>query len=99
LWREKAFELMLDGSVVAGQFDRVVIGHDAGGRPVNATILDFKSNRIESDDALHRTATAAGYRDQLGLYATALQRILGPSLTHIAQALLFTRAGRVVVLN
>jgi ATP-dependent helicase/nuclease subunit A len=97
LWREKAFELMLDGSVVAGQFDRVVIGHDAGGRPVDATILDFKSNRIESDDALHRTA--AGYRDQLGLYATALRRILGPSLTHIAQALLFTRAGRVVVLN
>jgi ATP-dependent helicase/nuclease subunit A len=97
LWREKPFELTLDGGVVAGQFDRVVIEHDAGGRPVAATILDFKSNRVEGDDALQRTA--ANYRDQLALYATALRRILGPSVMRVTTALLFTRAGRVVVLD
>lgn len=97
LWREKPFELTLDGTLVAGQFDRAIIYHNALGLPVAATIMDFKSNRVESDDALHRTA--ANYHDQLALYATALRRILGPSLTQITTAILFTRVGRVVVLN
>ena len=96
LWREKPFELMVDGVALAGQFDRVVILCDARGNPTTASILDFKSNRIESDDALRQTADH--YREQLGLYAAALRRILGPGLGAVAQSLLFTRAGRVVIL-
>ena len=116
LWREKAFELLHEGQLLAGQFDRVVIEHAAetGGAssaspsrrrgappsiaatcPGNvrqATLLDFKSNRVESEAALHFTADK--YRNQMALYAAALRHILGPA--PIATCLVFTRVGRVV---
>jgi len=116
LWREKAFELLHEGQLLAGQFDRVVIEHAAetGGAssaspsrrrgvppsiaaicPGNVrqiTLLDFKSNRVESESALHFTADK--YRDQMALYAAALRHILGPA--PITTSLVFTRVGRVV---
>ena len=91
LWREKAFELLREGELLAGQFDRVEI-HRQDGRIRQVALFDFKSNRVEHDAALLRAAEQ--YREQMGLYAHALRRILGP--VHITTSLIFTRAGRVV---
>ncbi|MFZ4394752.1 MAG: UvrD-helicase domain-containing protein [Kiritimatiellia bacterium] len=91
LWREKAFELLREGELLAGQFDRVVI-HRQDGRIRQVALFDFKSNRVEHDAALLRAA--GKYREQMGLYAQALRRILGP--VAITTSLIFTRAGRVV---
>ena len=92
LWREKAFELLLDGQLLAGQFDRVVIHRGLHSRVEQVSLFDFKSNRVESESALHFTAN--NYREQMALYAAALRRILGPA--PIATCLVFTRVGRVV---
>jgi len=143
LWREKAFELMHEGRLLAGQFDRVVIEYvpengSRGSSPSGSatfdpdnigvraslraaehitpdlpgrdgalstspaflrriqriSLLDFKSTRVESESAL--SFTAAGYREQMALYAAALRHILGPA--PLATRLVFTRVGRVVAL-
>ena len=94
LWREKPFELMHAGQLLAGQFDRVFFIRDAAGIAQQITLLDFKSNRVESEAALH--CTARKYHEQMALYAEALRYILGPA--PIATRLVFTRAGRVVEL-
>ena len=91
LWREKAFELLREGELLAGQFDRVEI-HRQDGRIRQVALFDFKSNRVEHDAALQRAA--GQYREQMGLYAQALRRILGP--VSVTTSLIFTRAGRVV---
>ncbi|MDA0990804.1 MAG: PD-(D/E)XK nuclease family protein, partial [Verrucomicrobia bacterium] len=94
LWREKRFELMLeDGSWVRGIFDRVVITSDNDGRPQHAAIIDYKSNRVSTDEQLHKTAD--GYRAQLELYSRALAALLGIGTHAITQQLLFTRLPRV----
>ena len=91
LWREKAFELLYEGQLLAGQFDRVVIEY-AADKIARITLLDFKSNRVEGEAML--AFTVDRYRDQMALYAVALRRILGPA--PIAADLVFTRVGRVV---
>lgn len=94
LWREKPFELLHQGKLLAGQFDRVVMERDCAGRATRATILDFKSNRVESDAALAKAA--AHYHEQMALYAAAMRHIIGD--IPVTTALLFTRAGRVAVI-
>jgi len=93
LWREKSFEVVLDARWVTGQFDRVTIVNDDAGRPVSAVILDYKSNRVESEEQFRETVKE--YRPQLALYSRALSRILKIPETRIARRLLFTRTGRI----
>jgi ATP-dependent exoDNAse (exonuclease V) beta subunit len=42
LWRERAFDVMIDGSLVSGVFDRVIVRLSGAGQPVEADIYDFK---------------------------------------------------------
>ncbi|MBN1672695.1 MAG: PD-(D/E)XK nuclease family protein [Kiritimatiellae bacterium] len=93
LWREKRFEIVNRDGWVTGAFDRVTIRRDAGGRPVQAEIMDFKSNRIATEQELDRAVRQ--YREQLLLYGQALAQILRLDRTAIETRILFTRAGRV----
>ena len=93
LWREKQFEIVLDGRWVTGAFDRVVICRDAGGKPVRAVIIDYKSNRICQEPEF--AAVADGYRPQLELYGRALSGMLHIPEGSIDKKLIFTRAARV----
>jgi len=90
LWREKHFEIVLDGALVSGQFDRVLIVEDKAGRPVKASVLDYKSNRIATDVEFDRTVSH--YREQMALYGRALSVILHLPPEAIRLQLLFTRA-------
>jgi ATP-dependent helicase/nuclease subunit A len=93
LWREKHFEIVLEDQWITGVFDRVTISRDQGGRPLRATILDFKSNEITDDAEL--ASTAERYRPQLLLYGRALSRMLQVDSPQVALQLLFTCAGKV----
>ena len=43
VWRERSFDVMIQGSWVSGIFDRVVVERDETGGAVSAVIYDFKT--------------------------------------------------------
>ena len=96
LWREKHFEIVLEDQWITGVFDRVTIALESDGKPLRATILDFKSNEITDDTELANTAEY--YRPQLLLYGKALSRLLGLDPSQFKLQLLFTCAGKVCTL-
>lgn len=70
LWRERAFEVVLDGMWLSGVFDRVVIVTTPTGTPKSAWVYDFKT-----DEAVR----GAGERHsrQMNLYRRAAAQLLG----------------------
>jgi ATP-dependent helicase/nuclease subunit A len=96
VWREAPFNLLVKSNghkqLMSGRFDRLVVERDAAGRPVRATIIDFKSNRIASDQQV--LEAARGYAGQMRDYALAAAQLLGLSRERITATLLFTRSGR-----
>lgn len=96
LWREKHFEIVLEDQWITGVFDRVVITHGPDGKPLQATILDFKSYEIA--DGTELADTAEYYRPQLVLYGRALSRMLQIAPAQVTLQLLFTYSGKVFTL-
>jgi ATP-dependent exoDNAse (exonuclease V) beta subunit len=88
LWREKRFEVILDGEWVTGTFDRVIIWPD------RVLIVDFKTDAV-ADEAAAR-ARAEGYRPQLALYRRVASCLTGLGLESIRCVLVFSRPGVVV---
>ncbi len=77
VWRERAFEVVLDGAWVSGVFDRVVVGRSPG----RATVFDFKTG----------PATAvAPHAGQLGLYRRAAARLTGLPEAAVRVEVVFT---------
>ncbi len=101
VWREAPFSIIREtdgqGELMSGRFDRVVIEQDSTGKPVRATIVDYKSNRVENEAEMRRVA--AGYEPQMRDYAAAAAQILDLPPTAVSASLLFTRLARVVSLN
>lgn len=98
LWRELRFQIVLAGSEwVRGAFDRVVIHLDGAGRPTEAQIIDYKSDRVSGEAGF--AATAEGYRSQLTVYARAVAHMLSLPLVRIRLTLVFTRHQRVWTLT
>lgn len=63
LWRERAFEVLLEGRPASGVFDRVHVHLAEDGRPRSAEVFDFKTGGTEADHAaqmeVYRRAAAA----------------------------------------
>jgi len=60
VWRERAFEIVLDKVWLTGVFDRVVIERNATGGAVRASVLIFKTDRMDDrGDAVARTGGKA----------------------------------------
>jgi ATP-dependent helicase/nuclease subunit A len=89
VWRERTFELVENEFWYTGTFDRVVIRRDASGRPLSATIHDFKTDRLRND-ADHDRAVAR-YKPQLDTYRRAAALLIGLPLEKIAVNLVFTK--------
>jgi len=87
-WREKRFEILLNHEWLSGTFDRVVI------EPNRATIQDFKTDKVESAEAL--ATRVAGYTPQLHTYREVLSRMTGLSISAIRCQLFFTHRCEVV---
>ena len=87
VWRERAFELVIDGEFCSGVFDRVHLGENS------AVIIDFKTDRVDEDtidDAVKR------HQPQLDLYRRVLSRLTGIPEQAITCQLVFTRMARVM---
>lgn len=96
VWREAPFSLVREGKtgpeLISGRFDRVVVTRDASGNAVEALIVDYKSNRVEEESALAKTAE--GYAAQMRDYTDAVARLLQLDANRVKAILLFTRIGR-----
>jgi len=72
VWRERAFDVEVEGRSVSGIFDRVHIECGKDGRPASAKIYDFKTDKGNVD-------LRERYKDQLGAYIKAASLLLGIS--------------------
>ena len=88
LWRERSYELMIQGAWETGQFDRVVF-RVAGGR-LTAVIYDFKTNarRAGESEAQFATRLCETYAGQMRSYRNALAALTGIPLADIRARLL-----------
>ncbi len=95
LWRERRFQLVLDGTLHSGAFDRVEL-EPSGARAVRARVLDFKSERGPGGAQIE--VLVEHYRPQMSSYRRALAHLLGLPQTSVSAALVFADADRIVEL-
>lgn len=99
LWRERPFAVRRSAgrgpSLLRGYFDRVVVVR-RGGRVIAADVLDFKTDRVDADDAKALTARVEQYRLQLDAYREAAGVLLGLDAEDVSARLVFLEVGRVV---
>jgi hypothetical protein len=91
-WRERAFEVVIDGTWVTGVFDRVVIERDQAGHAVRATVFDFKTERVVGDADL--AAAVVRHAGQLNLYRRVAAVLTGLDVAAVACELVLTRLRR-----
>ncbi len=95
VWRERAFEVVLDGTWVSGILDRTVVCRDASGQAVSATVYDFKTDAaVPGADLAAESARHAG---QLNLYRRAVAALTGLPAESVSCEIVFTRLRRAVV--
>ena len=88
VWRERAFEVVLDGKLCSGVFDRVVL------RANYVEIVDFKTDRVQDEAEL--TVAVERHRSQLDWYRRVLMQMNGLAADQITCRLLFTHIQRLV---
>ncbi|MEC5126536.1 UvrD-helicase domain-containing protein [Verrucomicrobiales bacterium BCK34] len=91
LWREKNFEILLDGAWLSGTFDRVVLEPGKDGLPASATIIDFKTDQVDESSLAE---AAQKHRSQLKTYREVLSKMTGLPQESISTFLLFTRVAK-----
>ncbi|MBI3887261.1 MAG: UvrD-helicase domain-containing protein [Opitutae bacterium] len=89
VWRERAFEVVLDGAWVTGIFDRVLVRRGAEGRPERVLVVDFKTDRIEAGAGVG--AVQARYAAQLELYRRAAAVLAGVPVARVSCVLVLTK--------
>ena len=77
LWRERAFDVVLDEELISGVFDRVHLFAD------HAEIIDFKTDKAGED-------TVDQYQPQMQLYRSALAKLTGLEESAVRCSLVFT---------
>ena len=82
LWRERAFDVVVDNEMISGVFDRVHVFAD------RAEIIDFKSDRVGDKSSLEQAAEK--YAPQMVTYRQALAKLTGLTESAIRCSLLFT---------
>ncbi len=95
VWRERAFEVVLDGVWLTGVFDRVVVWKDAAGRSVKAWVIDFKTDRArEEEDAVRRVRER--HAVQLRIYRRVAAVLTGLPVAAVRSSLILSDHGLVV---
>ena len=89
VWRERAFEVVLDDAWVTGVFDRVIVRRDDQGRPVRVVVVDYKTDRIDS--ALGAGGILERYAAQMELYRRAAAMLAGVPLGCVSCNLVLTK--------
>jgi ATP-dependent helicase/nuclease subunit A len=84
LWREKAFDVVLNGQWISGVFDRVIIFRNDAGEARRAAIYDFKTDEGDIVET---------YRGQMSLYLKSLSFLIGLPEQEITSSLIAVRTG------
>ena len=92
VWRERPFEMVLEGAWVTGVFDRVIIESQANGRPIRARVIDFKTDRLIDADADERAIRR--HAPQLNLYRRAVAILTGLPVSAVTCELVLTGGPR-----
>tara|TARA_B100000929_G_scaffold175506_1_gene138931 strand:- start:276 stop:728 length:453 start_codon:yes stop_codon:yes gene_type:complete len=90
VWRERAFELVMEEEICSGVFDRVVV-HDG-----HAEVIDFKTDRVKNEADI--TEAVDRHREQMEWYRRVLTQLTVLPGARITCRLLFTHPRRVVTL-
>jgi ATP-dependent exoDNAse (exonuclease V) beta subunit len=97
VWNEAAFDVVFDTGgerrILSGRFDRLVVERAADGRPARATVVDFKSDRVETGAQV--AARAGEHEPQMRDYMRAAARLLGLPAESVQGRLVFTRPARI----
>jgi ATP-dependent exoDNAse (exonuclease V) beta subunit len=92
VWRERAFEMVLDGAWVTGVFDRVIVERDASGATTRAVVIDYKTDRLGSDAEV--AAAVVRHTGQLNLYRRVVAVLAKVPVARVECCLVFTRLRR-----
>jgi ATP-dependent helicase/nuclease subunit A len=89
VWRERGFEMILDGAWVTGVLDRVLVARSGDGQPVAATVFDFKTDSFAEEAAAGSAVERHG--GQLQVYRRAVSQLAGLPLRAVACELVLVR--------
>jgi len=95
VWRERAFEVVLDGVWLTGVFDRVVVEKDAAGRWAMAWVIDFKTDRVRAGEKAERRARER-HAGQLNLYRRVAAVLTGLPVAAVRASLILSDQGLAV---
>lgn len=90
LWRERAFVVEIDGRLLRGVFDRVVIVQNADGSAASAHLLDYKTDTISPEK---QAEIVRQYEPQVRAYVAAIMSMLALPRESVTSQLLFVGAG------
>lgn len=96
VWRERSFDLVVEGDWISGTFDRVLLERDATGTLTGAWIVDFKTDEVSDDRAVEEKCR--GYAPQITLYRRAIAQLTGLRAALVRASLLFTRRQQLVAM-
>ena len=88
LWRERAFDVVLENELISGVFDRVHLFDD------RAEIIDFKTDRVGDEASLKQAAEK--HAPQMTTYRQALAKLTGFAESTIRCNLMFTHSCKMV---
>ncbi|MDB4474473.1 UvrD-helicase domain-containing protein, partial [Opitutaceae bacterium] len=97
LWRERSFEIALEGNWITGVFDRVMVYRSDSGKIEAATVVDFKTDAVMTDDDVAKAVKR--HRSQLEIYRRVVGRLTQLPLEKIDAQLVFTEVLRVIRLR
>jgi hypothetical protein len=97
VWRERPFEIVLDGEWISGVVDRVVLERGVDGRARRATVYDFKTDRVEPGADLH--AAAARHAAQCEIYRRVVATLAQLAPAAVGCEVVFTRVRRRVAMG
>jgi ATP-dependent helicase/nuclease subunit A len=96
VWRERAFEVVIEQDWITGIFDRVIVERDSTGRVVRAVVVDFKTDSVEPGEY---ETVAARYVQQLELYRKVVAVLTEAGIERVECWAIFTRAQKIVVVK
>jgi ATP-dependent exoDNAse (exonuclease V) beta subunit len=94
VWRERAFEVVLDGTWVTGVFDRVVVERAAMGKAVRVAVIDFKTDRVA--DRSDIGPVVKRHAGQLDLYRRVAAVLTGIPPAQVTGVLVLTESRRIL---
>ena len=95
VWRERTFEVIIDGVWLTGVFDRVLVARDTQGRATSALVIDFKTDRFGPSDG--DGVAVAKHADQLNLYRRVAAILTGLPEARVGCSLVLTAGPRLVM--